>query len=228
MTAERARLRSHYDGLGAAQDDESWYEDPAFDDLTAMCGFEQAASVVEIGCGTGRLAHRLLERNLPSDAAYLGLDLSAEMVALTAVRIAPFGGRARVLHCDAVEGLPLPDHSVQRCLVTFVFDLLSPLEAHALLQEARRVLTPGGLLCAASLDHGRSLPQRLRSLGWGLVHRFAPLRVGGCRPVSLPELFCDGWSVEEYVRRNIDNCAVASICAQPLPNLWNEGKSINK
>ena len=215
MTVSRARLQAHYDALGTGQDAESWYEDPAFDDLCDMCAFEEAASVVEIGCGTGRFARRLLDAHLPSHATYRGFDISAEMAALTGATIEPFGARAEVLQCDAVKGLPLAAGSADRVILTFVLDLLDGRETRAVLSEAARLLAPGGLLCAASLDHGAGLMPRLRSLGWTLVHRLRPLAVGGCRPIRLPERLGNGWEVELYVRRNIKNCAVASISAKP-------------
>lgn len=215
MTVSRTRLEAHYDELGAGQDCESWYEDPAFDDLCAMCAFEDASSVVEIGCGTGRFARRLFDSHLPGHAVYEGFDISSEMVALTAAALEPYRARARVRRCDAVEGLAVPDGRADRVVLTFVLDLLSAREAEAVLAEAARVLGEGGLLCATSLDHGAGLLPRLRSLGWSLVHRVRPLAVGGCRPISLPERLRSGWEVELYVRRNIKYCALASIRARP-------------
>lgn len=213
--AARRRLRAHYDSLGAGQDGEAWYEDPAFDDLSAMCRFEEAGRVVELGCGTGRLAERLLMDHLPGSALYLGFDASPVMAGLTAGRLARFGARCRAAVCDMVEGLPLADGAADRLVMTFVLDLLEPDEARAVLDEARRVLTPDGLICLAGLDRGGGPRQRLRGLGWRVVRALAPLKVGGCRPVDLAKMLESGWVVQENVRRNIKSCAVASVCARP-------------
>ncbi len=222
IPGDQARLQAHYDALGAGQDAEAWYEDPAFDDLCANCRFEEARAVVEVGCGTGRFAERLLRSHLTPRATYFGLDLSTVMVNLTRSRLAEFGARCRIEQGDAAAGLPLGEGVADRVVMTFVLDLLTPAETAAVLDEARRVLAPGGVLCAASLDRGRGLASRLRSFGWNLVHAIAPLKVGGCRPLTLPDTLGPGWSASYYVRRSIRNCAIASISAQPLPESWDE------
>lgn len=215
--AGRTALQAHYDALGAGQDAEAWYEDPAFDDLCARCDFEEARNVLEIGCGTGRFAERLLADHLSPDAQYIGVDLSAVMVGLTRERLARFGPRCRVVQADAVAGLPLVDGGADRIVATFVFDLFSREETRKVLENAARGLAPDGLLCAASLDQGQGPAQRLRALGWRLVRAIAPLKVGGCRPVTLPDTLGPQWDVVHYVRRSIKNCAIASISARPLP-----------
>lgn len=213
--ARRAGLKAHYDGLGGAQDDEAWYEDPAFDALIAISDFGSASSVLEIGCGTGRFAERLLSEALPDNATYLGIDLSPVMVGLTRQRLVRFGARCRVLEADAIEGLAVGDASFDRVVATFVLDLMSTGETTAVLAEARRVLKPDGFLCAASMARGQTVGERFRNLGWRLVHAIAPLKVGGCRPLSLQETLSKGWISQGYVRRTIGNCAVASMCARP-------------
>ena len=218
----RSKLQAHYDALGAGQDKEAWYEDPAFDDLCAQCRFEEAGTVLEIGCGTGRFAERLLSDHLPRDAHYVGLDLSSVMVDLTRRRLARFGPQCRVEQGDAVTGLPLDDGTADRIVLTFVLDLLSEEETGAVLRHAARGLAPGGLLCAASLDRGQGPMQRIRSAGWRLIRAVAPLKVGGCRPVTLPNTLGENWNVVQYVRRSIRNCAIASVSAQPLPESWDE------
>jgi ubiquinone/menaquinone biosynthesis C-methylase UbiE len=222
IAGDRSRLQAHYDALGAGQDAQAWYEDPAFDDLCANCAFEEAGAVLEVGCGTGRFAERLLRQHLAPQATYFGLDLSAVMVELTRHRLAGFGARCRVEQGDAVAGLPVDSGAVDRVVMAFVLDLLTGAETAAVLREARRVLKPGGLLCAASLARGQGLAQRLRSFGWRLVHTVAPLRVGGCRPVTLPETLGQGWKTTHYMHRSINNCAVASISARPFPDSWDE------
>lgn len=220
----RRRLMQHYDALGHGQDAEAWYEDPALDDLCSKGRFEQARSVVEIGCGTGRFAQRLLHNHLPVEATYFGLDLSPVMVDLSRNALLPFGERCRVESGDVTAGLPQENHSVDRIVAAFVLDLLAHEDIYLVLKEARRVLVPGGLFCAASMAPGQSATQRLRSHGWRIVQWLAPLRVGGCRPLSLPDIIGGDWIVQDYVQRNINNCAVASICAAPLSAQWDERK----
>jgi len=214
-TARHARLRAHYDALGADQDAEAWYEDPALDDLCAHGRFEEARSVFELGAGTGRFAERLLASHIPDDADYTGTDLSPVMVALARKRLERFGPRCRIVESGGPIEIPLGDGAVDRVVAAFVLDLLTGEEIVRFLSESRRVLSPGGMLCAASLDDGRGLAARVKSAGWRLVHLIAPLRVGGCRPIGLRQRLGTDWTVHNYVRRNIKYVAVASVCAQP-------------
>jgi len=62
--------RAFYDWLGTRQDSQRLYEDPALADLLAHADFGEARSLFEFGCGTGRLAERLLSDWLPSDCRY--------------------------------------------------------------------------------------------------------------------------------------------------------------
>ncbi len=213
---DRDTLRSHYDRLGAEQDREAWYEEPAYDDLIAGAAFADARVVVEIGCGTGRFATRLLSHHLAPDGRYVGCDLSVIMAHLARDAVKAWPGRAQVMVADAAASLPFASASADRVVAGFVLDLFTRVEADRVLSEARRVLRPGGLICAASLAPGSSAAQRLRAWGWRAVHAVAPLRVGGCRPVQLPDLLGTDWETNVYVRRNIKNCAIASIIAKAV------------
>ncbi len=179
------RARAFYDRFGARQDAQGFYEDAPLDRLVAEGRFGTARAVVEMGCGTGRLAERLLQEVLPGDARYLGLDISPVMVRLASARLAPWRGRAEIRLTDGTMRLPTGDGWADRFVSTYVADLLSESDIRALISEAGRVLAPGGLLCLASLTHGRTWPSRAVSRLWSLVHRLAPERVGGCRPIRL-------------------------------------------
>ena len=54
--SDRRSLRRPYDRIGRSQDTQRFYEDPPTDHLWEFTDFETAASVVELGCGTGRFA----------------------------------------------------------------------------------------------------------------------------------------------------------------------------
>jgi ubiquinone/menaquinone biosynthesis C-methylase UbiE len=181
----RAQARAFYDRFGARQDSQAFYEDPAINALLPHAGFEQASAVLEFGCGTGRLARRLLSEQLPATASYVGCDASATMVALARRRLADFGGRARVVLTDGAMNLPAPDGSVDRFLSTYVLDLLPAEDMTALLAEAHRVLREGGRLCLAGLTHGPCGWSRWVSRLWERLHARRPALVGGCRPVEV-------------------------------------------
>jgi ubiquinone/menaquinone biosynthesis C-methylase UbiE len=195
-TLSHDEAKAFYDRFGARQDGQAFYEDAALDELVRHSRFARAREVVEFGCGTGRLALRLLAEELPADAHYLGLDLSDTMVALASSRLAPYGERADVRLCDTEVRLPVPDGSVDRVVSTYVIDLLSETDTRRLLAEARRVLRHDGRLCLVGLTRGVSLLGRTVSSIWTGIHGLRPAWVGGCRPVVLaPQLERSGWSI---------------------------------
>jgi len=182
-----ADARRFYDRLGALQDTQGFYENPALDALIEHADFRHARAVFEFGCGTGTLVRRLFETVLPDDARYVGLDLSRTMVGLARERLEPWRDRAEVRLSDGSPTLPVPDGDFDRFVATYVFDLLGP-ESHArVLAEAHRILCPGGLLCTVALTHGTTPFSRLVSRLWdGICSRW-PRLVGGCRPIRVED-----------------------------------------
>ncbi len=85
FTPEQARR--YYDRNAHKQDAQGWYEDAALERLIGLSDFSNASDVLELGCGTGRLAQRLLRGHLPLDASYIGLDISPSMLARAGTRL---------------------------------------------------------------------------------------------------------------------------------------------
>lgn len=108
-----------------------------------------AATVLDIGTGTGQLAFRTLTR-WPA-VSVVGVDASTGMrdmavaLARTAIGDAASRFRAEVAFADS---MPFPECSFDLALSSFVFQLV-PNRARAL-REARRVLRPGGVLAFVS------------------------------------------------------------------------------
>lgn len=189
--------RSAYDRIGSRQDSQAFYEDASTDDLIAHARFDRALSVVEFGCGTGRLAQSLLEDELPPAARYVGYDVSPVMAGLTRERLARFRGRAEVRQTDGSTELDLADAACDRFVSTYVFDLLSEDQIAEALGEAARVLAPDGLLCLVSLTIGTTPMTRWVERTWRRVHAFRPAWVGGCRPIELAPLLSEAhWTIE--------------------------------
>jgi ubiquinone/menaquinone biosynthesis C-methylase UbiE len=187
--------RAFYDRFGRKQDLQRIYEDAAIEVLLRQAAFERARAVLEFGCGTGRLAQRLLSERLPAQATYHGLDVSRTMVELTRARIAPWAGRASVELTEGAPELPVADASCDRFLSCYVLDLLSEDEIRVTLREARRVLSPEGRLCLASLTFGQTLPARVVSRVWRALHSASPRLVGGCRPLRLQSFLGPDWRI---------------------------------
>ncbi len=207
----REEARAFYDRFGRKQDLQRIYEDPAIELLLQYAGFETACAVVELGCGTGRLAARLLEELLPDDSKYLGLDISRTMIDLAQSRVAPWAERARVERTDGSLTLPVSDGAYDRFLSTYVLDLLSEEDIHAAVREARRVLAPGGRLCLASLTFGETFSSRLACRAWTAIHSLSPRLVGGCRPLRLEAFIGSDW---QSLHREI--VCVLGICTEVL------------
>lgn len=112
--------------------------------------------VLDIGCGPGWLTFILKE--MAPHNTYYGLDLSTEMVE-TARQLAEEKGfrDLHVVQGDAVQ-LPFPDNSFDLVTSCFSFRLWGdPVRG---LQEAYRVVRPGGLVYIADISGDVPLAQR--------------------------------------------------------------------
>ena len=193
---DRAQARAFYDRFGVQQDRQGWYEDAALDRLVEAADLANARSVVELGCGTGRLAARLLGDELPATASYRGIEISATMAELSRRRLAIYGDRAEV---DLLRGTgppPIGERSCDRLFATYVLDLLGEEEIRAILEWAAEEVA-AGKLCLAGLTAGNGVVSRVVMSCWAMAFRLAPLRVGGCRPMRIAErLDAACWKIE--------------------------------
>jgi len=190
MTRKQSTLttpaaRAYYDHVGKMQDAQGFYEDPAQDDLIAHASFQESQRIFEFGCGTGKLAARLLQAHLPASATYLGCDISPVMIELAGQRLEAYSERAEAVQSNGDVSFPLPDHSVDRVISSYVLDLLSEEVIRTFFAEAHRVLMPGGKLCVVSLTSGTTTLSRIVSSVWLGIFRMRASLVGGCRPVLL-------------------------------------------
>ncbi|RME25231.1 MAG: class I SAM-dependent methyltransferase [Candidatus Zixiibacteriota bacterium] len=190
-----AEIKRFYDAFGQKQD-RQFYEAKPVDALIAQGAFHTAQYVIELGCGTGKLAARLLRDVLPPSCRYLGLDISDTMIALCRDNLAPFGDRAECRQTDGTAAIAVPDNTADRFIAAYVLDLLSPDDIEAVLAEARRVLRADGTLCLAGLTHGTSISSRLVERIWNGLFALSPKIVGGCRPIKLRAFVAaDCWQV---------------------------------
>lgn len=212
----RAELRRLYDRIGARQDRLAFYRGPAVEALCAHGAFEGAASVFELGCGTGQLAARLLREQLPTNARYVGVDLSGRMVQRARNRLAPFGARAAVHQTDGRLAFGQKAHSWERVVTAYVLDLLAPDDIRAFLREAHRLLSSDGRLCLTSLSMGGTRLTRLVSAAWDGLHALRPTWVGGCRPVEVRRfLSANRWSIRRDVEVSAWGIPSTVVVAEP-------------
>lgn len=215
FTADEARR--YYDRLGRLQDTQAPYENVAMRRLAAYARLEEARSVVEFGCGTGRFAAELLDTRLCHVMRYLGLDVSSTMVDLARKRTARWDDRVEIRQTDGSPTIPVPDRSVDRIISTYVLDLLSPNAIGVFIADAHRALTDDGRLCLVSITTGRTPLQRTVMTLFGALHRFNPNLVGGCRPVDLrPFIDETHWEILHDSIVSIFGIASEVLVAQPV------------
>lgn len=193
------QARSVYNRIGRMQDWQGFYEDATTERLVAEAALAGDQTIFEFGCGTGRFAAHLLG-SLPGSVNYLGVDISPVMINLATRRLAAWAERAKVVLVEGTLPLPADDGFADRVISTFVFDLLDVHYAREVLDDLRRILTPDGRLCLASLAHGAGPLERAVSQVWTGLWRVAPQLVGGCRPISLSALLGNDWQVEHHSR----------------------------
>ena len=141
--------------------------------------------VLEIGVGTGR-ALPALARGAGPEGQVLGLDLSAGMLRVAQRHVAGVGPRRTIaLQRGDARKLPYQSHRLDAIFMSFTLELFDEVEIPLVLQEARRVLRPGGRLCVVSLVEGEGTTRRARLYQW--FRRRWP-RLIDCRPIPLRAL----------------------------------------
>ncbi len=114
------------------------HNDDDLEIIRRLCPVE-GASILEVGCGDGRVAFKLA----PFCAEYIGIDLDPELirVANETARQTNHGERAKFLQMDALA-MDFPSASFD--LVIFLWSLQMISDPSLAMQEAARVLRPGG------------------------------------------------------------------------------------
>ena len=128
-------------------------------------------TVLDAGCGSGRVTERLAER-LP-DGQVIALDGSPAMVDSARERLARFGDRIEYVVADLGAPLPIPDGSLDAVLSTATFHWVP--DHDALFRNLAAATRPGGWL-VAQCGGGGNIANIQRVLagigdGWlGAVH----------------------------------------------------------
>ena len=137
--------------------EDHWYDNPSGQPVFEGLPVSHYRSVVDFGCGCGRLARQLLQQS-PRPDSYLGLDLHAGMIAWCERHLAKaatgFSFRHHDVHNPAFNPestnrwLPLPvkDGSVTLVLAWSVFTHLVEAQARFYLGECARSLAEDGVL----------------------------------------------------------------------------------
>lgn len=125
-------------------------------------------TVLDAGCGTGRITEMLMSR-LPRGAS-IALDGSPAMIERARQKLVRFGDRVEFVVADLRLPLPL-DRPVDAILSTATFHWI--LDHDALFRNLAAVLAPGGQLVTQCGGHGNiaSIESALHELGHGFAGR---------------------------------------------------------
>lgn len=129
----------------AAQAEAIWPQEERLFDRYAL---PDAARVLDVGCGTGEISGRLARRLLRAEV--LGVDVLEQHLRLARERHAALAPRLSFARADAYA-LPLREASFD--LVTCRHLSQSIPDFHLVLEQARRVLRPGGWMHLLAEDY---------------------------------------------------------------------------
>lgn len=181
--------------------------------LTSLLRPRSRETVLDVGCGPGRVLVELAEHVGPS-ARVIGVDLSAGMgrQALRRLEHVDQSAQVAVLQADAVF-LPLQDGCADAAFMGFTLELFDDDEIGHALTQVGRVLAPHGRLCVVSMAGSGSVWPMGQLYRW--AHAHMPTLVD-CRPIDATgTLAAAGFTVTERRHRSMWGLAVDLLLASP-------------
>lgn len=121
-------------------------------EIIIQCGASNTSSIIDLGCGSGRLAKQICLR-LPQ-IQYLGIDVVQELLDYAATKTPP---HFRYL-LNYTPNIPAPDASVDMVVAFSVFTHLYHEESFVYLRDIKRVLRPGGAAVFSFLETATHWP----------------------------------------------------------------------
>jgi SAM-dependent methyltransferase len=163
--------------------------------LLCAAGLRDGMSLIDFGCGSGRLAWVLGQ--LPLRLAYFGIDVDERLLAYAKSKSPPHF-RFAVNHA---LNIPASDASADMVCAFSVFTHLRHTETYVYLRDIRRVLRPGGRLVFSFLEFAQ--PKH-----WQTFHDTAAAELHGGPPHlnefierSVIDLWCEklGYRREAFI-----------------------------
>jgi len=133
--------------------------------------------VLDVGCGTGRALMQLAAST--PEGWTEGIDATPAMVDRARARLASLPHDRFRIRRGRAQDLPYPDNAFDAVFSSYVVDVLPRPAMNTALDEMRRVVRPEGRLVLVVLIPPVRLPGRL----WSTLARWAPLLLGGGRPI---------------------------------------------
>ena len=145
-------------------------------DLAAV---RNGAQILEIALGPGTVFESLAKRN--PGGVTVGVDLTPGMLERTRRRLQHASlTKPGLCRCNALR-LPFAAESFDLVFSSYFLDLLSTADIETAIGEMRRVLRPSGKLVICYLSLGNPWFDR----AWNVLCWFAPVLLGGSRPIGL-------------------------------------------
>jgi ubiquinone/menaquinone biosynthesis C-methylase UbiE len=138
-----------YDVVSGYQDEDKFHADAedTLDILRETVGIRPDDTVLEIGCGVGRVGRVMA----PFVKEWVGCDVSANMLRLAGRRLLGLPN-IRLVEISGYDLHPIPDASVDVVYTTVVFMHLEEWDRYNYVLEAKRVLKPGGRFYCDNVD----------------------------------------------------------------------------
>lgn len=169
--SSQSKLLHNYSSLAKYYDTD---KSPVWQEVKDLLSdIKSGMSVLDIGCGTGRVRQALPER-----IDYLGLDNSPELLEVAKRKYA----NNKFIQADARQ-LPFPNNSFDAVLlIATVHHFFNKADRLKVLSEAKRVLKPSGKIYITVWNLNRpkfwrqwlARPKQGRSGGWGWRKVFIP------------------------------------------------------
>lgn len=121
--------------------------EPVHRNLDELVGIRPQDDILEIGCGVGRIGLDLASRC----RSWTGADISANMLAVAAERLAGFSN-VRLVQLQGVALREIADNSFDLLYSANVFPHLDEMDRWRYVQDAFRVLRPGGRIFVDNVD----------------------------------------------------------------------------
>lgn len=179
MYQEKASFFDSHAESPWASDDYSADEMAKLDRLFSMIGTLQGLSILEPGCGTGRLTE-ILAHGVGDQGRVVAIDLSSKMIEVARRRVKDSSNV--VIQQLALEDLPLQEKSLDLVLCHQVFPHLEDKEGN--LERMAWALKSGGRLVIFHLIPIHQINDMHRKAGTAVEHDLLPAREEMTRLIS--------------------------------------------